>query len=81
MADAALTTEAPLGATTDVLVAAQAIACLADIVSDRLSDLQRAVKEEGPGAAQLGDWNDAQLLLHLAIEQARAIERQSAEPE
>lgn len=79
MADAVLTTEAPISATTDIVVAAQAIACLADIVSDRLSDLQRAVKEEGAGAVQLGDWNDAQLLLHLAIEQARAIERLSAD--
>jgi hypothetical protein len=75
MASTAHSMPAPLGATTDIVTAARAIACLAEIVDTRLSDLRRAVEQHGAGASQVGDWDDAALLLHLAIEQANAIER------
>lgn len=53
--------------------AGESIACLAELVSSHVSGLRNAVREQGAGAADLGDWHEAELLLNLAIEQAAIV--------
>ena len=63
--------------TPDIATAARAIACLAELVDERLSGLQKSVADYGAGISSCGDWDDLHILLDLAIEQAHAISRAS----
>jgi hypothetical protein len=59
----------------DVPGVADSIAVLVDLAATQLAALRAAVREHGAGAADLGDWHVADVLLGLATAQADLIER------
>jgi hypothetical protein len=67
---------APTCATpVDLLGAADAIACLVELVATQLAALRGAVREHGAGAADLHEWHLSEVLLSLAAEQAALVDR------
>jgi hypothetical protein len=80
MAEHAPITSAPIGATflqraEELRTAAESIACLVELVSDQLADLRTGVRQHGTDAADTAEWRTADILLHLAVEQAALIQR------
>lgn len=80
MAERAPITPAPSGATLfqraeQMRTAADCIACLTELVSDQLASLRAGVRQHCADLGDTAEWHNADILLHLAAEQAASILR------